>query len=164
MRDDTAMHDDAAFHVIRDAVAEDADALSALIGSTSLACCFDAAHPCPDWYLERIGPERIRASIGAPGTAWFVAVREGHVLGVLAIADARHVRYFFVDPALHRTGVGGTLWRHATRRGAIGRDTALSVRSSLVAVPVHERLGFRADGPAAEFRGMAYLPMTRPAD
>lgn len=93
---------------------------------------------------------------------WFVASQGNMLLGVLAIASERNVKYFFVHPHFHGSGVGKILWRHAEESGFLG--PLLAVRSSLFAVPVYSRLGFVVNEPASEFKGMQYQAMNAVRD
>lgn len=89
---------------------------------------------------------------------WLVAIQDQALAGVLAISDKSHVKYFFVHPAYQKLGLGKQLWQLASRSGALGN--ALTVRSSLFAVPVYERLGFVAVESPKTFNGMDYQIMS----
>lgn len=147
---------------IRKAEHGDAAAIADLIQATSLACCFSPEAPCPDWYLDSIQPDRIAGHLQNAQMAWFVAAQQQELAGVLALADNSHVKYFFVHPAFHQRGIGKQLWQWAEGEGAMGAIGAtLTVRSSLFAVPVYERLGFVATEAGKQFNGMQYQTMAR---
>lgn len=55
-------------------------------------------------------------------------------------------------------GIGKLLWQYASHNGEFG--ATLKVRSSLFAVPVDERLGFKSIGPPSSFNGLVFQPMT----
>ena len=88
---------------------------------------------------------------------WLVATQEQTLAGVLAISDKSHVNYFFVQPAYQKLGIGRQLLHFALRSGVVGNS--LTVRSSLFAVPVYERLGFLAVEPPKISNGMHYQTM-----
>ena len=77
-------------------------------------------------------------------------------LGVLA-AEGSHIALFFVDPAVHRQGIGRRLFQ--TYLAAGGWD-CVTVHSSPYAVEVYRHLGF---SPTAEEQlspdGIRYTPM-----
>ena len=77
-------------------------------------------------------------------------------LGVLA-AEEGHIALFFVDPAVHRKGIGRGLFQAYLAAGGRGRVT---VHSSPYAVEVYRHLGF---SPTAGERlspdGIRYTPM-----
>ncbi len=147
---------------LRQALESDAVAIAGLIHSTSAACCFSEEQPCPDWYTASLRPERIASLIKSGSMTWLVAVQENKLVGVLAISDKSHIKYFFVDPARQRLGIGKKLWHCAMQGGKFG--SSITVRSSLFAVPVYERLGFKATEPPQMFNGLHYQTMVATRD
>lgn len=141
-------------HEIRPALVTDASDIAALIYSTSVACCFTPEQPCPDWYEKSVQPSQIACLVKHENMVWLVAMREQTLAGVLAICDKSHVKYFFVHPTFQKLGIGRQLWNFAVRIGVLGNSC--TVRSSMFAVPVYERLGFRAVGPPSFFNGLHY--------
>lgn len=142
---------------IRLALEADVSDIAELIYSTSVACCFSPAQPCPKWYEESVQPSQISTQFKSEQMVWLVAVEEQKLAGVLAVTDKSHVKYFFVHPAFQKLGVGKKLWESAMDRGALGNS--ITVRSSLFAVPVYQRLGFKAIEPPKSFNGMDYQTM-----
>jgi GNAT superfamily N-acetyltransferase len=88
---------------------------------------------------------------------WLVAASSDSLAGVLAISDSSHVKYFFVHPDFQKLGIGRQLWEFALFNRLL--STKVTVRSSLFAVPVYERLGFKAIEPQKTFNGMNYQTM-----
>ena len=86
----------------------------------------------------------------------FGAWERHQLLGVLA-AEGDHIALFFVDPAVHRQGIGRRLFQ--TYLAAGGWD-CVTVHSSPYAVEVYRHLGF---SPTAEEQlspdGIRYTPM-----
>jgi len=72
--------------------------------------------------------------------------------GVLAIEDKSSIKYFFVHPDQQKMGIGQLLWQFAMNSGAFGET--LKVLSSLFAVPVYLRLGFKSTEPPGCFNGL----------
>jgi len=144
-------------HEIRYALEADASAISELIYTTSQLCCFTPEQPCPDWYEASIQPAQIRKLLGSAAMACLVAASDKTLVGVLAISDSSHVKYFFVHPVFQKLGVGKQLWQFALDGGLL-RNT-VTVRSSLFAVAAYARLGFKAMAPPQVFKGMHYQTM-----
>ena len=144
---------------IRLALEADAPTIAELIYLTSVACCVTPAQPCPKWYAESIQPSQIAKLVKSEKMVWLVAIQEQELAGVLAVADKSQVKYFFVHPAFQKLGVGKKLWKSATGLGAIG--DSMTVRSSLFAVPVYARFGFKAIELPKTFDGMDYQTMVR---
>ena len=142
---------------IRHALEADAPAISELIYASSCACIFSPEQPCPDWYQASIQPAQIRSLLGAAEMVWLVAASNQTLAGVLAISDRCHVKYFFTQPNIQKQGIGKQLWQFAFNGGMLGNT--VTVRSSLFAVPVYSRLGFKAVEPPQIFNGMHYQTM-----
>jgi len=147
---------------IRHALEADASDVAELIYSTSVACCFTSEQPCPEWYKNSVLPSQIANLLKSEQMVWLVAIQEQTLAGVLAVSDKSHVKYFFVHPAYQKLGIGRQLWHFALHRGGLGNS--LTVRSSLFAVPVYERLGFIAVEPQKTFNGMHYQTMVAKYD
>lgn len=143
--------------VIRPALEFDAAEIADLIYSTSVASCFTPEQPCPEWYRASLHPDQIAKLIKAENMDWIVAVQENKIAGVLAVGDNSNVKYFFVHPAYQKLGIGKQLWNSALCNSVLGKS--LTVRSSLNAVPVYERLGFKAVEAPEEFNGLHYQTM-----
>ena len=144
-------------HKVRQALEADASDIAELIYSTSVVCCFTSEQPCPEWYKESVQPSQIANLLKSEQMVWLVATQEQKVTGVLAVSDKSHVKYFFVHPAYQKLGIGRQLWHFALHSGVLGNS--LTVRSSLFAIPVYERLGFMAIEPPKTFNGMHYQTM-----
>jgi GNAT superfamily N-acetyltransferase len=81
-------------------------------------------------------------------------------VGVAGIRDTTHVYHLFVAEAFHRQGLATSLWEIAKAAAlAAGNPGRFTVYSSLHAVPVYERFGFRATGPEVHKHGVAFVPM-----
>ena len=142
---------------IRHAVVTDAADISKLIVSTSEICCFSKAAPCPDWYLYSIQNQAIETLIASDRMIFLLAVNDQAIAGVLAIEGKSSIKYFFVYPDQQKIGVGQLLWQFAKNSGVFGE--ILKVRSSLFAVPIYERLGFKSTEPPNCFNGVHFQPM-----
>ena len=144
-------------HEIRYALEADASVISELIYATSQLCCFTPEQACPDWYEASIQPAQICKLLGSAQMAWLVATSDKALVGVLAISDSSHVKYFFVHPAFQKLGVGRQLWQFGLDGGLL-RNT-VTVRSSLFAVAAYASLGFKAMETPQVFKGMHYQTM-----
>ena len=144
-------------HEIRQALEADASDIAELIYSTSVVCCFTPEQTMPEWYKESVQPSQIANLLKSEQMVWLVATQKQTLAGVLAVSDKSHVKYFFVHPAYQKLGIGKQLWHFALHNGVQGNS--LTVRSSLFAVPVYERLGFMAIESPQTFNGMQYQTM-----
>ena len=142
---------------IRLASLSDASAIAELIYSTSMACCFTPKQPCPDWFKVSVSPTQIANHLKSDEIDWLVAIEDHSLVGVLAVSDSINVKYFFVHPAHQNEGIGKKLWLFASNKGLLGNS--VTVRSSLFAVAIYERLGFKIIEPPKEFNGLHYQTM-----
>lgn len=149
--------------VIRCALREDAESISALIIATARKFIlfefsaqgqarFLAAHTVKE--IER----RMRA-----GFAYDVALYRGELVGVVGMRNSTHLYHLFVDEAHQRRGIGHRLWEHAKSRCLRGDHPGFfTVNASRFAVPIYERMGFTAVGPVQSAGGILFVPMRLP--
>lgn len=135
----------------------DAAAISELVYTTSMACCFSADQPCPEWFKESISHTNIATHIEAGSISYVLAEINSTIVGVLGISDRNKIKYFFVSPVMQGSGVGKKIWQFAREQSLL--DTVITVRSSLVAVPVYEQLGFLVIEEPKVFNGLHYQNM-----
>jgi ribosomal protein S18 acetylase RimI-like enzyme len=70
-----------------------------------------------------------------------------------------HLSMVYVDPGLHRLGVGRRLWQGLVR-ALPQRPEIVTVRSSRFAVDFYKALGFRLTGNTDSEGGIISYPMT----
>ncbi len=144
---------------IRNATAEDASAISRLIGSVARFFTLQPDGAGAEDFLKTISTDSVTGYLTDPRFAYFKAEQDGTLAGVVALRDASHLYHLFVDPSFQRQGLSRQLWEHA--RAAV-RDTNpgyFTVNSTPYAQPIYERFGFVATGPRVETKGIAFVPM-----
>lgn len=99
----------------------------------------------------------------APDHRTTVAERDGRIVGMIDVRGSSHISLFFVEADERGRGVGRELLGCAVGPGADGTPppSAITVNSSLWAVPVYERLGFAVTSPEVERHGIRAVPMAR---
>jgi GNAT superfamily N-acetyltransferase len=98
--------------------------------------------------------------VASPAYRYLVAEAEGRLAGVAAMRDDRHLYHLFIAPAAQGLGLARRLWTMLLEAALQAGDPGeFTVNSSLAAVPVYERFGFRAAGPRTEANGIAFVPM-----
>src|SRR5436305_13529065 len=117
------------------ALPSDAQDISALI----LGFIADLAiHPDgngAEQFLEYMQPDAIRGYITGDNIDYRKAVIDGHLAGVVALRDGRHLFHLFVASAYQRRGVAKALWDAArTISLASGNTAGITVNSSLFAL------------------------------
>jgi GNAT superfamily N-acetyltransferase len=103
-------------------------------------------------------PRAMRERARKAGTV-FVAVEKGRILGMIEIRDSTHIAQLFVED--RGRGVASLLVERACRLCLENADgpVSMTVHSSLYAVPVYQKMGFKAMGPATTQKGITYVPM-----
>lgn len=98
--------------------------------------------------------ERIRK-----GGTVFLAVEEGRILGMIEIRDSSHIAMLFVED--RGRGLGSLLVERARQhcRESADNPVRMTVHSSLYAVSVYQKQGFKVLGPAKTENGITYVPM-----
>lgn len=150
--------------ILRAAVAADAAAIGALILDLAPDFAPQPGAALPPAFTASLAPERLAQRIDDPDHRFWVAERDGRILGVIALARGTHVLYLFVDRSCHRGGVARALWERALAQTAAAQTW--TVNASVYAVPVYRRFGFEPTGPAELRNGLRCVPMRRdrPAD
>ncbi|MDO4492872.1 MAG: GNAT family N-acetyltransferase [Clostridia bacterium] len=118
-------------------------------------------YEAPEYPAE--GNRAFEASLTDPAyqkrLVYFAAYCGAKPCGVLAVRpEDGHICYCFVDPGMHRRGIGTALFAHALGELKLG---TMTVNASPYGVPFYERLGFRATAGEQCVNGIRFIPMTR---
>lgn len=73
---------------------------------------------------------------------YFVAEIDHHILGVIGL-EKNEITALYVDPKHQRHGVGKLLYKKIREIVTRRKIKELTVKSTLVAVPVYEKFGFK---------------------
>ena len=145
---------------IRPATIDDAAAISALVLGVSSFFTVSPDGSGAEEFLATVAPDAIGGYLALERFAYRVAEEDGVLAGVVAIRDNAHLYHLFVAPAHHGRGLARRLWNEAMNAALrAGNPGEFTVNSSLYAVPVYERFGFRPTGPRVDEHGIAYVPM-----
>ena len=142
--------------IIRQAIASDAEAISALVTGWALHYLEDPALPEAASFLASLTPASTAARIATGEFKYYVAMDEGGVCGVIAVRDGFHLYHLFVRADSHGKGIARALWEHAK---SLSGSTTFVVNSSLPAVPVYQRFGFVAKAAPQSDKGLTFVPM-----
>ncbi len=141
---------------IRLAQQEDAAAISLLIGSLAHFCCEKDCDDLPAWFMETISEQAIRKRIRSADYLNYVYIDNKIIVGYISIKDKNHLYHLFVQADHQGRGIARQLWQTASEASPAKQVT---VRSSLNAVPVYEKFGFRKTSPPEHKKGIQYQPM-----
>ena len=142
------------------ATQQDAEAISRLINNLSRHFTQDPEGKGAQAFMQTISPTAIHALINAPNMQYCKAVAGDRLAGVIAMRDHTHLFHLFVDPVFQHQGLSRKLWLHAKAVAlAMGNPGSFTVNSTLYAVPVYERFGFRPVGTRMDKNGISFVPM-----
>lgn len=142
--------------IIRAAKEDDALAINVLVSSLANYFCEQDSKRLPEWFSETITPSAISTRINDDAYLNYVYLHGEDIVGYIAIVNRNHLCHLFVNSARQGKGIARQLWDYACQQS--GSDH-YSVRSSLYAVPVYERFGFKVCGPVGIKDGIAFQPM-----
>lgn len=144
---------------ISTATVEDAPAISRLIGSVARFFTLQPNGVGAEDFLQTISPEAVAGYLVDPRFAYFKAVENGVLAGVVAVRDGSHLHHLFVEESFQRRGLSRQLWNHARTAVSEANPGFFTVNSTPYAQPVYERFGFVATGPRVETKGISFVPM-----
>lgn len=111
-------------------------------------------------FLQSVSEEAIRGYVADARYRYLVAEHEGGIAGFIAMRDGTHLYHLFVAAAHQDQGIARRLWEKArTEALGAGASGEFTVNSSLAAVTVYRRFGFREAGPCRREAGIAFVPM-----
>jgi GNAT superfamily N-acetyltransferase len=140
------------------AVPSDAAAISAMITGFAADLTVNPDGSGAEQFLQYMTAGAIESYIKSADIDYRKAMVDHRLAGVVALRDGHHLYHLFVAREFQRRGIATALW-HTVRALASSSKKGITVNSSLLAIPVYERFGFRATGPKIEKDGVAFVPM-----
>lgn len=141
---------------IRKAALSDIHQVADLVRSLAHYYLDEDREVLPDWFNNTLTDSAFSNRFIASDYHNYIAEIEGVIVGYIAIKTGCHLYHLFVSPDHHHQGIGKALWQFCIAELKI---THCSVRSSLYAVPIYAKLGFRVTGDVAYKEGIGYQPM-----
>lgn len=151
--------------IIRKATSEDINAISGLLIQLSEKYITSSfTEEGRSNLLWSMRPEAIRGYLDH-GFRYHVAVRDGEILGVVAMKDDTHLYHLFVAEAEQGTGLARRLWETA-KSDCLSRSSPeyFTVNSSLNAQQVYKSWGFVPVAGVRETGGVKDIPMKLKVD
>lgn len=107
-------------------------------------------------FLESLKAPAVAARLTAPNYVHFIAESGVDLRGYISLRDGRHLYHLFVKPGFQGQGIGRLLWQQVL---AITGQQAITVNSSLPAVPVYRSFGFASAGEPQLDRVPPFVPL-----
>lgn len=141
---------------VRGAIKDDASSLCTLVISLSHFYLENDQDELPSWFRETLTQEAFLNRIESDDYHNFVYEDQGKVIGYLSMKGNRHLYHLFVSEPYQGKGISRQLWNHVMIECV---SDIYTLRSSLFAVPVYKRFGFKVSGDAEEKEGIGFQPM-----
>lgn len=112
-------------------------------------------------FIAEIQTEAISRLISRTDIEYYVAENNNILCGVVAIRDKTHLYHLFVKPEFQGHQMGRKLWVFAKEKilENTNNNLVITVNSSLNAIPVYEKFGFKKIGNVVEKNGLAFQSM-----
>ena len=110
-------------------------------------------------FKDNITPKNILDRLAV--NRFYTAKKGTAIIGALEIRNNDHIALFFVDKKYHKKGIGKMLFNNYLNE-LNKMDTkieTITVNSSIYAVKIYERLGFKKTGELQEKNGIKFIPM-----
>jgi ribosomal protein S18 acetylase RimI-like enzyme len=144
----------------RRAEPDDAERVSALIMTFQASLTIDPTGAGAEKFLASVSTEAERSYIQSDRYRFLLAENDGELAGFIAMRDRTHVFHLFVAPKYQRRGLARELWLRARAAAeSDGPAEEFTVNSSIEAVPVYERFGFRTCSEPVQESGIICVPM-----
>ncbi len=142
--------------MIRDAEVDDVVFIKDLVVSLSRYYLENDNAELPEWLSRTLLVTEFEHRILSPEFNNYVFYNDEIILGYISIKGDGHLYHLFVREEFQGQGIAKALWDHVLDRHTSDLD---SVRSSIYAVPVYTRFGFKESGPSLSKDGIAFQPM-----
>lgn len=146
--------------VIQLAREEDSKEIAELIHSVIHYVLSNPSDSGAEGFMSSISQAAISKCINSKAFLYVLCFKGTQLVGAAALRDNTHLYHLFVDPDLHRLGVGSKLWRHLKSEAKkAGNPGNFTVNSSLFAVPIYSAFGFVSVGEPQSKNGIQFQPM-----
>ena len=141
---------------IRVAVVEDVSKICDLVMSLSHFYLENKEAELPNWFSETLTKNSFLNRVESLEYHNFVYEADGEMAGYLAFKGNSHLYHLFVSEKYQGKGISRDLWNYATKECVAD---CYSLRSSLYAIPIYQKFGFKVIGEAGEKDGIGFQPM-----
>jgi len=110
----------------------------------------------PEWFGATLSDDAFATRFCDKEYSNYVAENDGGIIGYISVKSGFHLYHLFVSSNFHKQGIAGRLWQYCVDNLKIEQCT---VRSSIYAVPVYNKFGFRATDIVAYKDGIGFQTM-----
>jgi len=142
--------------MIRNATKQDAPQLSHLALGLSHYYLINKGAPLPNWLACTLTISEFEKRIENDYFTHLIYQHKDDIVGFIAMRGENHLHHLFVSETIQRTGIATRLWLQLK---ATCPSSVYSLRSSIFAVPVYKKFGFKAQGDPGEREGIRFQKM-----
>lgn len=106
-------------------------------------------------FASGVTPESIKERL-LSGNTFVICKINNTIVGIGEVRNKNHLNLLFVEPGMQRKGIGRKLLMNLSD-GVESNE--ITVNSSLNAVNIYKKLGFKESGTKDEINGIKYQPM-----
>tara|TARA_B100000902_G_scaffold282918_1_gene268923 strand:+ start:250 stop:855 length:606 start_codon:yes stop_codon:yes gene_type:complete len=141
---------------IRKAEISDVGDVAELVRSLSHFYLEEGQEELPNWFSQTLHDSSFRDRFTSIEYRNYVAEVDGVVVGYISVRNGLHLYHLFVLPTYHNKGIARSLWQFCVDELEIQRCT---VRSSLYAIPIYSKFGFKPIDDVSYKDGIGFQPM-----
>ena len=138
---------------IRVAHENDASAVSFIAMSLSHFYLKSNKTELPSWFSETLTENAFSNRIKSNDYQNYVYEARGKIVGYLAFRGNSHLYHLFVSNTYQGKGISRKLWDYAINECV---SETYTIRSSLFAIPIYKKLGFKIVGEAGDKDGISF--------
>ncbi len=143
--------------LIRKARLTDAKALAKLVYSLSHFYLQNETDQLPDWFIKPLTEKAFNARLLSDNYTTLLCEKNSEIVGYVSMRGGNHLHHLFVSEEHQGKGIARQLWQAIMD---MCPNDEYALRSSLYAVPVYEKFGFKLSGDISEKEGIQFQPMT----
>lgn len=134
----------------------DASEIKDLVSSLSNFYLEEKNSSLPLWFSKTLEVSEFERRLSSDEFTNFVYLDNNAIIGYISIKSKSHLYHLFVDEKYQGRGVSKKLWNYVMSNLGSNHYT---VRSSVYAVPVYKKFGFRESGPLESKDGISFQVM-----
>lgn len=141
---------------IRTANETDIPMISTLVKSLAHFYLDDKTVSLPLWLVNTLTNESFSVRIKNVDYLNYILEDSTGIVGYIAVEKTGHLYHLFVVESSQGKGYSRLLWEHAKE---LCNTRSFSLRSSLHAVPIYEKFGFKKSAAIGTKDGISFQPM-----
>lgn len=141
---------------IREARAEDAKQIQSIVVSLSHFYLENSSDELPTWFSNTLQESEFKRRLSSDDFTNFVYVSNNIIVGYISVKNRKHLYHLFVSENHQGKGISKQLWQYANSMLGNSIDT---VRSSIFAIPIYKKFGFKESSSPQVKDGIGFQPM-----